>query len=352
MPMTVGTNDITTLLAARFTSSADFGMNNIAAILAADTDAYNASWMEAVAQLADISTDRQRIYGSSTGGQMVKVDEYGRSATQKAQPGSTVAFPMDRFQYGVGFTRRFEERATPADYAIAQQGAQRAHYVALRQEMQRAIYTATNATVTDHLVDNVTLTVRRFVNADSQNIPNGPNGDSFTASTHTHYNANATLTASALAANITDVIEHGHGGRVITAVNHVDVASFTALTGFVPAPQVGTIAATSAAQTIEQTNATNQFNRFLGIFNGSEIWVKPWAIANYAFTWDAAADIKPLVIRQDTAGQRGLHIAADLELYPLRADYYESDFGIGVWGRTNGAVLMFSNGTYSSPTIS
>lgn len=349
MPLQVGTHDISTLLASRFTSAADFGMDNIAAILQADLDTWNRSWQESVALLAEVTTDRQRIYGSSTGGQMAKVDEYGRSATQKSAPGSTVAFPLDRFQYGVGFTKRFEERATAADYAIAQQGAQRAHYVALRKELQRAIYTPTNLAVTDHLIDNVALTVRRFVNADSQNIPGGPNGDTFNPATHTHYNANATLTATAVLDTITDVIEHGHGGQVMAAINFADVAAVSALTGFIPAPDYRVVTATTGAVTDAVTNPANQYNRFIGIIGAAEVWVKPWALANYMFVWDAADPTKPLAIRQDTVAQQGLRLAAALELYPLRADYYEADFGIGVWNRTNGAVLQFNSGSYTAP---
>jgi hypothetical protein len=137
----------------------------------------------------------------------------------------------------------------------------------------------------------------------------------------------------------------------VTAVNFADVATVTALTGFVAATQQGVVQATSVATTVEGTNAANQYNRFLGMYGASEVWVKPWAIANYAFTWDAADPVKSLAIRQDNVANQGLRIAAELDLYPLRADYYEADFGIGVWSRTNGAVLYFASGTYASPTI-
>ena len=51
----------------------------------------------------------------------------------------------------------------------------------------------------------------------------------------------------------------------------------------------------------------------IGIFHGAEVWVKPWAIANFAFAWDAASPQKPLVFRQRTqTSLQGLRIAATL----------------------------------------
>ena len=34
-------------------------------------------------------------------------------------------------------------------------------------------------------------------------------------------------------------------------------------------------------------------NRAIGIFEGAEVWVKPWMIQNYCFAWDAASPNKP-----------------------------------------------------------
>jgi hypothetical protein len=36
----------------------------------------------------------------------------------------------------------------------------------------------------------------------------------------------------------------------------------------------------------------------------------------------------------------------------MRAQYWETEFGVGCWTRTNGAVHQFTNGTYQNPTIS
>jgi hypothetical protein len=102
-----------------------------------------------------------------------------------------------------------------------------------------------------------------------------------------------------------------------------------------------------------RTDLGNQYNRLLGYFGAAEVWVKPWAIADYMFIWDAAAAGKPLKFRQRTATSlQGLRIAAELPLYPLYAKYFEAEYGIGVWTRTNGVAVHFANATYQSPTIS
>jgi hypothetical protein len=46
-----------------------------------------------------------------------------------------------------------------------------------------------------------------------------------------------------------------------------------------------------------------------------------------------------------------LQIGAEDEAYPLRAQTLEAEFGVGVWTRTNGAVLYVGGTSYVIPTI-
>lgn len=350
--MTTGTHDISTLLATRYQSAADYGQDKIAAVLAADVAAHNAIMMEMVSDICEVTTDRQRRYGTSISGEMVEVDEYGRAQTQVAKPGATVGFPLRLNQFAIGWTEKWMQTHTPADMAIATQNAQKAHMRAVVRDIKRALYGATNYTFYDHLVDNVELAVKRLVNADSANIPDGPNGETFDGSTHTHYNANATLTAAALQANVEDVIEHGHGSMVRLAIARADETAVRALSGFTayPDPRIIYRATDTPGQTVDISRLDN---RAIGIFNGAEVWVKPWAIANYHFAWDAGATDKPLAFRQrESAALQGLRIAATLNTYPLVAQYMEVEYGIGVWTRTNGAILYSASGTWADPTIS
>lgn len=346
-----GTYDISSLLAARFQSVADFGLDTIERILLADIATHNQIVTEMVSDLADLTTDRQRIYGSTVAGEMVEVDEYGRSPTQRALPGSTVAFPLKLFQFAVGWTRKWMETKSPADMAQLVLAGQRAHWRAIVREMKKALYVSANYTYTDHLVDNVALAVKRLANADSAAVPDGPNGETFDGATHTHYDGEASLTAAFLTALINNVVEHGYGGAVKVAIARADEAAVRALTGFTAYvdPRVVFRNTDTPGQTVDITRLDN---RAIGIFGAAEIWVKPWAIATYLFAWDSGSPNKPLAFRQRSATSlQGLHVAGEIDAYPLHARYMEAEYGFGVWTRTNGAVLFTTNATYADPVI-
>ncbi len=350
--MTTGTHDISTLLAARFQSAAAYGLDTIQRVLDADMAAHNQIVQSMVSDLCEISTDRQRKYGTSVSGEMVEVDEYGRAQTQVAKPGATVGFPLQLFQFNIGWTEKWFETHTPADMATATQNAQKAHMRGIQKAIKKALYASTNYTFNDFLIDKVDLAVKRLVNADNANIPDGPNGETFDGATHDHYNANATLTADALKASINDVIEHGHGANVRVAISRTDETAVSALTGFkaYSDPRLIYRVTDTPAQSLDITRLDN---RAIGIFEGAEVWVKSWGIANYALAWDAGAPEKPLVFRQrEATSLQGLRIASTLRTYPLVAQYMEAEFGIGVWSRTNGSILYFASGTWADPTIS
>lgn len=354
--MTTGTHDINTLLATRYQSVAEYGVDKIQTVLAADLQAHNIIMQELVSDLCEVTTDRQRKYGTSVSGEMVEVDEYGRSQTQLAKPGATVGFPLRMFQFAIGWTEKWFQTHTPADLAIAVQNAQKAHRRAIARDIKRAIYLSANYTFIDFLVDKVDLAVKRLVNADGQAIPDGPNGETFDGATHTHYNAAASMTHAALLGLIEDVIEHGHGSNVKLAIARADETTLRALTGASGSfeaytdPRMIFRATDTPGQTLDITRLDN---RAIGIYEGAEVWVKPWALANYAVCWDAGATDKPLVFRQrENTALQGLRVAATLNTFPLVAQYMEAEFGVGVWTRTNGAVLYSASGTWADPTIS
>jgi hypothetical protein len=161
----------------------------------------------------------------------------------------------------------------------------------------------------------------------------------------------ATLTAAALQAEINDVVEHGFGGGVKVFIAAADEAAVRALTGFTGYldPRVSINANANQANQ-QRLNITRLDNRAIGLFGAAEVWVKPWALANYAFVCDTENGRKPLAFRRDT-DNLGLHLEATIETFPLRAEYYENQFGIGAWNRTNGAVLYFAGGSYVAPTL-
>lgn len=351
MAQKTGTFDISSLLAATNVTAVQFGLNTIEEVLAADNENYNQLVQQFISDLCAQTTDRLRVAGSSIGGDMQEVDEYSRAPTQKDLPSYFIGFPLSKFHFAVGWTKQWEKKKSPADFAIAQQAAQGADLRMLRYKLQQAIYTPTNRTFNDLNVDNAALPVKAFINADSTAIQNGPNGESFDGTTHTHYDGNATLTAAVVTALVNDVVEHGFGGAVKLFINAADEAAFRALTGFVAYldPRL-TINANANQPAGSRLDITRLDNRPIGLFGAAEIWVKPWAVANYVFCCDTGSAAKPLVMRTDPDSV-GLHLEAELETFPLRAQYQEHMFGFGVWNRLNGAVLQFNNGTYTLPTL-
>lgn len=346
-----GTYDVASLLAANNQSAADFGIDNIATVLSADNQNFSAQVTGALGDIAETSSDRQRAVGTSIGGDMMEVDEFGQGPTQKDMPSYLLGFPLRKFQFPIGWTKQWEKNATPADFAIKNAAAQGADLRRTRYEIQRAIFTPTNSTFIDHLIDKASLAVKAFINADSTAIPNGPNGEVFDGSTHTHYDGSATLTAAAITAQIQDLVEHRNNAKVRIYINTADVAAFSALTGFVPL-QVPYVTINANANQVDNPRLDIGLvdNRQIGWFGAAEVWTKPWAVANYSIGADVAAPQKPLVRRVERA-DRGLHIAGEVDVHPLRAQYVEHFYGFGAWNRFAMHVLRFNNATYAAPTL-
>lgn len=351
MAMKTGTFDIASLLATRNTSAVEFGLDTIAQVLNEDNERFNAVVRDALSDLVAATTDRLRVSGTSIGGDMLEADEYSRIPTQKDVPGQLVGFPLRSYQYATGWTTKWMRKATPADFAVRQQAAQAADLRRLRYQMQLALFTPTNSTFTDLHVDNASLSVKALINADSSSIQNGPNGETYDGSTHTHYNANATLTADAVTATINDVVEHGFGGAVKVYINSANEAAFRALTGFIAYidPRVSVNATTSSTGN-RPLDITRLDNRPIGVFGAAEVWVKPWVPANYLAVADTGTAVKPLAMRTDDP-DLGLHLEAKIDTHPLHAEYWEHMYGFGAWNRLAAAVLEFDNGTYSAPTL-
>lgn len=349
-----GTLSTLDTLAASQQSIAAYGEDNAFEAIDLARQAHNAILTEQVSQLVETTTDRQRRYGGDDNMTMDEVDEFGRGDAQKIAPGVTVGFPLRLFDVTVQWTRKYMQNHKVSELAGQFNAARTAHIKRMQREIKRSIFTATNSTFVDALVDSVSLAVKAFLNADSAAIPAGPNGEAFVGSSHTHYVARVgTLAATDITAIIENVIEHHNTGQAMLYINR---ASEAAVRGFTAnfTPYVDTRIIPGSASTVANgpLTQTNLYNRAIGIFDGAEVWVKPWIPANYMFAFVQGAP-KPLVLRERESGSSGLMIAAEDEAYPLRAQTLEAEFGVGVWTRTNGAVLYTGGaGTYVSPTIS
>jgi hypothetical protein len=150
---------------------------------------------------------------------------------------------------------------------------------------------------------------------------------------------------------VTTVQEHYNTGVPVIYINQADEAAVRALTGFNAYVDSRLVPATTATTPRAGLDIANLYDRPIGLFGAAEVWIKPWMIANYAFAY-VQGPPEPLVMRVPPfAGLADLQLMYEDDRHPLYARSYERQFGIGVWNRTNGAVLQFNNGTYQIPTI-
>ena len=355
----LGVQDINDLLEVRFLSAERFGLNLIQEILQDDLAIHNAIMTDQVSTFCEVSDDIQRLYGAGNDIRGVQVDEFARSATQKNLAGSAVGFPLRRRQYATDWTADYFARATPADMAQTQLAIQTGHMLDIRSDLQAAIYGATNYTFRDFLVRKFSIGVKRFVNADGAEIPRGPNGEVFDPSTHTHYLAVNGLDDTHAASLVSTVVEHHQNGQPQVFINVADEVTWRGLTNFQKYIDSRLTLNIAANQPEKRLNPFMTNNRPIGLYGAAEVWVKPWAVANYPVCMDVSPGAKkPLVLRVPASGpaapggpgqggigpdggkmQLGLKPAAKIVMFPLQCDYMQSDYGFGVWTRTNGAVL-------------
>jgi hypothetical protein len=341
------------LRAVKYASAGTYGLDTINTVLQADLNYYNQIVQEQLNLMAESATEQQRVYGTSGLVEMVEVDEFGMAPTKKNSIGETVGFPLKNFQSGLGWTSKFLEIATPAELTERYLQVQHGHAANINVEIKKAIYNNANYSFVDKLTNGVTLGIKRFINADSSKIPNSPAGVAFDGSTHTHYIARTSTLANAdVDKAISLVTEHGLTKGLMLVISLVDKATISALTNF-KALDSALMAYSGVTSTVAKLDMSDLENQLIGYWNGNvEVWVKPWAVANYVLCLAVDVAEKPLVFRQrPQATLQGLRIVADFESHPLVARVMEAEFGFGVWNRLAGSVLYIGNTTWANPTL-
>ena len=184
----------------------------------------------------------------------------------------------------------------------------------------------------DHL-NAIQLPVKALANADGAGLPVGPNGEVFDGTTHNHYLTCATpgtLTVADGQALTRTVLEHFATGNARLYIAQGDENAWRALTGFVAYFDARITQPITAAQAAGvPLNVVSIYNRAIGIFNGAEVWVKPWMIQGYAFAWVSGQSV-PLCRRIRSVETDAMVLEADNEVHPLRAKQFSREVGFGV----------------------
>lgn len=318
--------------------------------------AHNAIMRSVVGDLADFTTERDMMYGGGDTSGMFEVDEMGTAPPTKITAGSVVGFPLRRFEKAWQGTKKWFQRATLGELMAQVTAMRDADRLNMTRRIKLALFTPTNYTWLDTLTDRRAtppIAVKALVNADSMPIPPGPNGETFTASSHTHYLGTASLVAADVVALIETVLEHFGTGDFVLGIARGQEAAIRAMTpNFVASLPGGTIGPTTALQIpgLVLPNVPLQ-RRLIGEFNGIPVEVKPWVPSGYIVCYNRS--MKPLMIRVEAgmAGAGDLQIDAQDEDHPLRADTYSREFGVGAWNRHSAAVLFTGSGTYAAPSL-
>ncbi len=351
-----GTLVIADTLASNFQTVAEYGEDRAFEAISRLLAAHNEILREDLAAFVEFSTDRQRRYGGGDTMDMVDVDEMGTADAQKVAAGQTVGFPLRLRQAAIQWTRKWFQIHTMSELAAQYEAARTADIRKIRKDLLEAIFKPTNYTFNDYLIDKVDLAVKRLLNADGAAIPPDPYGNTFDGSTHTHYLGTASFAAADLQALIDTVVEHNpDGAQMMVFINRAQEAAVRGFSGFTAYLDARVIPADTTARADGSLNMTNVQNRAIGVFDAAEVWVKSWIPANYVLAMDTAPNRRPLVYRTRPGANLGfgdLQLASDDEAYPLRAQHFEREFGIGVWMRDSAAVLRTNNATYAAPTIS
>lgn len=352
--MATGTHDVRDLFAAKNQTVQQFGEETAYEFVRNEIEAHNKRYQEMVQSLMVVTTERFLPYGGAgPTDDMDEVDEYGRVRTQKTDfAPQMVGLPLRKYAFAAGYTRDFIRLRTPAQLAEVVINAESADIKALYRELRKALFVPTNYQWRDIFVDRLPVDVKRLLNADGQAVP-AFETTVFNAATHTHYMGNAAWSNAAIDAAIANVREHGHTGEIRIKINAANYGDISVLTKFTAAPK--DLLVYGADQTIARVpnqGGASDNNRIVGVWDGQYyIETKPWVPNNYVFVNDINGP-KPLALRYDAGIGNGLSLAAQIDLYPLRADYFERYVGFGINQRTNGVVAQMNSATYSAPALS
>lgn len=328
----------------------EFGVDNMADLIRADLDAFNGIFREIVGEIAAPTVLRMENFGGAGSKHMYRAGEIARTPTQKVGAGYNVGYPLGKTQIAWGWDDEWFRRKRAVDAAKEVLANEAAHVRLAYAELQRSLFLSSNYSFVDEYEDPVlTLPVKRLANADGQQLPLGPSGQTFDGATHTHFLASATLDNAAATSLVNTVLEHRVTGDVRVVIAQADRADWEGLSNF---KELADSRLVPTPGDVRQTaDLTRSDDLQIGFYGAASVWVKPYGLADYPFAYDRGAD-PPLRFRERTGvGLQGLRIAARNDLFPLHAEWMEAFYGFGVRNRVGAAVLYIGGGSYVEPVL-
>lgn len=358
----MATNDIyslSDLLRYETTSIENFGVENVQRTIERALAYTREEVSNMMGLLAEESTQARRLWGASSTGTAEEImDDLGQAQSKVDAPGVEVDFPLRRFSETLGKSWLWEASATPADIARAFMGVQKRFLQRHIDEIKFALFNDDNYTFKDFLIDNTSLSVKAFLNADSAAIPAAPDGTTFTAASHKHYvgTAGAALAYTDIDTLISNVREHGLRGLALF-VNAADVSVLAGLasTKFVAVDHavIAVPGRTSGTIALDDPANYDLNDRLAGYWDGVPVYTKPWVPDNYVACIALGAEEKPLVYRvHPQASLRGMIEQPRTQVGQVISNGYDWLFGVAPWNRAAAAFLDTAHQTnYTEPTL-
>jgi hypothetical protein len=192
-------------------------------------------------------------------------------------------------------------------------------------------------------------------NTDTDFVPPDFGGVSFT-SAHEHYVAAAGGWSTTILDDIeAELMEHGHMPPYRLLISVSDVASVTALTGFVFPTTAVIQAGTGTAVAIPEEDPTDDGFRFIGSYENTRVYAAPGMPQYYGFayrSYGANSPRNPLAVRVEKGYERPTARAlrdpnAGAGIDPLQDLMLYMEFGVGVGDRTNGTTRYVNNANWA-----
>lgn len=357
--MVFGTLNTLDIFADNNQTIGQFGEQALSDAVAQAASLYNQAIQQTVSDFAVITAETQLPYGVGGAMKMQRLDQFGSPDVQKISAGGSLGLPLWLNGIAVQWNRHYVLNSLVRELLAQLDSAANADAKEITLDLYRRMFTPTNTLgYYDALQTKLTYTLQTLLNADGMGIPPGPTGTTFTAATHTHYLANASLTNAGLNALLDTVIEHGVSGGMVIYIARAQEAAVRVLPDFTPYVDARINPAITTQTANGALDITNPADRAIGIFAGAEVQVKPLIPANYQLAFDrGAGSDKALAVRTRSgtlAGdpyQGGFGLFYEDDVHPLRARALGREYGVGVNVRHKAAVSYSGGASYVTPVF-